>query len=244
MAGTTVDDGDAVIRAFRQAMFDSGFEAHSDELRHAERIVIETMGQSKITVFRRIFDGAEWAAQFANTRFEVAYRSIIDSGGVRPMEHAEDLFGELRDLGVKVCLTTGFSAVTRQAIVDSLRWNDRIDLALSPDDVGRGRPFPDMILTAVVRLGIDDVREVAVAGDTISDLLSGSRSGARIVAGVLTGTHGRETLASAPHTHLLDSIGGLLTVVKATYPQRFADLSSVAISGLSGVHRRPVDSAI
>ncbi len=241
MAGTTVDDGDAVVRAFRQAMFDVGFESRSDELRRAERIVIDTMGQSKIVVFRKVFDGAEWVAQLANTRFEVAYQSIIGCGGVRPMDHAEDLFDKLRDLGVKVCLTTGFSAVTRQAIVDSLNWNDRIDLALSPDDVGRGRPYPDMILTAVMRLGVDDVRQVAVAGDTVSDLLSGRRSGARIVAGVLTGAHDRQTLTSAPHTHVLDSIWDLLPIVAATHPEGFADLSPVAISSSSGVHRGAMD---
>ena len=48
-----------------------------------------------------------------------------------------------------------------------------------------------MILTAILRLEIDDVREVVVAGDTTADLVAGSRAGASIVAGVLTGAHGR-----------------------------------------------------
>ena len=63
-----------------------------------------------------------------------------------------------------------------------------------------------MILTAVLRLRIDDVAEVAVAGDTTSDLIAGMRSGASIVAGVLTGAHSAEELAEAPHTHLLGSV--------------------------------------
>jgi len=66
-----------------------------------------------------------------------------------------------------------------------------------------------MILTAVLRLRIDDVAEVAVVGDTSSDLVAGSRSGASIVAGVLTGAHSRKELAAAPHTHLLDSVADL-----------------------------------
>jgi len=57
------------------------------------------------------------------------------------------------------------------------------------------------------------VAEVAVAGDTTSDLLAGSRSGASIVAGVLTGAHTRSELAAAPHTHLLASIADLPALV-------------------------------
>jgi phosphoglycolate phosphatase len=67
----------------------------------------------------------------------------------------------------------------------------------------------------VLRLGVDDVREVAVAGDTASDLWSGWRAGAGVVAGVLTGAHDRATLAEAPHTHLLDSVADLPGVVAA-----------------------------
>ena len=43
-------------------------------------------------------------------------------------------------------------------------------------------------------------------GDTTSDLVAGTRSGALVVAGVLTGAHSAEELAEAPHTHLLASV--------------------------------------
>ena len=82
-------------------------------------------------------------------------------------------------------------------------------VALSPADAGRGRPWPDMILTAVLRLRIDDVAEVAVVGDTASDLVAGTRSGASAVIGVLSGAHSRHELARAPHTHLIDSVADL-----------------------------------
>ena len=61
-------------------------------------------------------------------------------------------------------------------------------------------------LAAILALEVDDVRQVAVAGDTANDLLAGTRAGASIVAGVLTGAHDRATLAAAPHTHVLDSV--------------------------------------
>jgi len=110
-------------------------------------------------------------------------------------------------------LTTGFSAGTRDAIIERLGWGALVDLAISPADAGRGRPWPDMILTAVIRLGIGSVAAVAVAGDTTSDLLAGQRAGASIVAGVLTGAHTREQLETAPHTHILDDVTGLVDLV-------------------------------
>ena len=58
-------------------------------------------------------------------------------------------------------------------------------------------------------LGVDDVRSLAVAGDTANDLLAGWRAGAGVVAGVLTGAHGRAELEAAPHTHILDGIADL-----------------------------------
>jgi phosphoglycolate phosphatase-like HAD superfamily hydrolase len=56
---------------------------------------------------------------------------------------------------------------------------------------------------------VDDVRHIAVCGDTANDMLSGRRSGASIVAGVLTGAHDRDRLLAAGATHILPSVTAL-----------------------------------
>ena len=78
-----------------------------------------------------------------------------------------------------------------------------IDLALCPEDVPRGCPWPDLVLAAMLRLGVEDVRETAFAHGTASGVLCGRRSGAGIVAGVLTGGHTRDRLRHAGATHLI-----------------------------------------
>ena len=109
--------------------------------------------------------------------------------------------------GVKsVALTTGFSPTTRDAIIGALGWSDLIDLALSPADVGRGRPFPDLNLTALLRLGGSDVAALATVGDTAFDVLAGLAAGAGVVAGVLSGAHDRATLAAAGAPNILETI--------------------------------------
>jgi phosphonatase-like hydrolase len=170
------------------------------------------MGQSKIEVFRRIL-GAEDAAQKANAAFEEHYAASVRSGAVAPLAGAEQTLAALRAAGIKVCLATGFSQVTRDALLDALGWRPLIDLALSPADAGRGRPWPDLPLTALLRLGGGAPRELAVAGDTPSDVESGLRAGAGLVAGVLTGSGSREDLERAQAPVILDGIAGLLPLL-------------------------------
>jgi phosphonatase-like hydrolase len=207
MAGTTVRDDGAVESAFGAALRAAGTPIGA-ELEHALEQARATMGQSKIEVFRAIL-GDEARAQTANAAFEAAYDETIASSGAEPLPGAEEALHELRANGVRVCLTTGFSESTQGRLVAALGWTKLVDLTLAPNRTRRGRPYPDLVLEAVLRLRIDDVHAVAVAGDTVSDLVAGTRAGAAIVAGVLTGAHGRAQLAAAPHTHILDSIAQL-----------------------------------
>jgi phosphonatase-like hydrolase len=186
-----------------------GFDPDGSELADHLDYVRATMGQSKITVFRSVFGGDEARAQEANRRFETAFDAAVSRGEIEALPGAEAALGALRARGARICLTTGFSSSTREQLMSVLGWRDLVDLSLSPGDGVRGRPYPDLVLTALMRLEVDSVAEVAVAGDTISDLVAGAAAGAAVVAGVLTGAHDRAQLESAPHTHVLDSIADL-----------------------------------
>jgi phosphonatase-like hydrolase len=218
MAGTTVADEGAVEGAFRQAL-DAVDLADGPAIDDPEDYIRRTMGQSKIAVFTELFGGDLRRGEEANAAFESAFSRAVDRGEVTAIPGAERCLARLRLAGMQVCLTTGFSPATRDRIVSSLGWEQSIDLALSPADAGRGRPWPDMILTAVLRLQIDDVAEVAVVGDTSSDLLAGARSGASIVVGVLSGAHSRAELARAPHTHLIGSVDELPSLLLGSDPR-------------------------
>jgi phosphoglycolate phosphatase len=214
MAGTTVRDGGTVMAAFTAAIASHNLPVAA--YNEAMKYVLATMGQSKIEVFRHIL-GDEDNAQRANASFETHYAAAVSAGEVAPMPGAAELFSACRDAGIKVCLATGFSPATRDAIVAALGWGSLIDLVLSPADAGRGRPWPDLPLTALLRLGGGSVHELAVAGDTPSDVESGLRAGAGMVAGVLTGAAAREELAAVPAVTglpgsplILDSIADLL----------------------------------
>lgn len=214
MAGTTVADGGLVLRAFDAAITAAGIPAgtpeHADALRYSQ----DTMGQSKITCFRDYF-GDEDRAQLANRAFETAYNDLIDEVDITPIPGAAEAISALRGAGIKVALTTGFSRVTQDRLLAALGWREIADLALVPADAGRGRPFPDLVLTALLRLEVDAVHRVAVLGDTTSDIASGLAAGARIVAGTLTGAHDEEQLRAAGATHVVASVTEFAELVLA-----------------------------
>ncbi|SIR74963.1 phosphonatase-like hydrolase [Williamsia sterculiae] len=207
MAGTTVADDGLVFAAFDAACAAADIPAQGPDHDRAVQYVIDTMGQSKIVVFRALLDDDEDRAQAANAAFERTYDDLIDTGRAVPVDGAEIAIEKLRSAGVKVALTTGFSTDTQQRLVDFLGWQHLTDLVLAPSPGVRGRPHPDLVLTALMRLDVDDVRHVAVLGDTANDILTGRRAGAAIVAGTLTGAHDADRLRAAGATDIVDTVG-------------------------------------
>ncbi|MFG2822057.1 phosphonatase-like hydrolase [Kitasatospora sp. NPDC048365] len=208
MAGTTVADDGLVERAFDAAAGALGVEPGTPEHARMAEHVRATMGESKISVFRHLF-GEEEKAQQANLAFEAAYHELVDGGLCAALPGAAEAIERLRTAGCKTVLTTGFSRSTQDRILTALDWHGIADLTLCPAEAGRGRPYPDLALTALLRTGTDSVHEMAVVGDTGYDMLTGTRAGAAVVAGVLTGAHREERLRADGATHVLGSIAEL-----------------------------------
>ena len=173
------------------------------------------MGQSKIVVFRHLSGGDEEQAQAANKEFERCYGQLVTDGNCSPIPGAEELITSLRSRGIKTALTTGFAKDTQSAIIDALGWHDLADVVLCPGPGVRGRPYPDMPLTALMRTETASVQSMIVVGDTAVDVETGLRAGARASIGVLTGAHKADQLSAAGATHVLDSVADLLSVVDA-----------------------------
>ena len=211
MAGTTVRDDGAVEAAFTTALAAVGIAEGTPRYEEAEVVVRRTMGWSKADVFATLLEPA--AAGEATAAFAAAYEAIVAGGAVSEIPGALQVLRDLRAAGVEVCLTTGFAPTTRDALLDALGWRAEIDLALSPADVGRGRPAPDLILGAMARLGVEDPQAVAVAGDTVSDLEAGRAAGAGAVIGVLSGAHDEATLATASPTAVIADVTSLIDVL-------------------------------
>ena len=203
LAGTTVADAGLVEAAFLRATSRVAGEHADEDDREAElEIVRATMGRSKIEVFRLLTDDED-AARLANEEFERAYSELVHEHGIAEIPGAAAVIRELQDAGIDVVLTTGFSPATRDELIEALGWTGIVEHVLSPADAGRGRPAPDLPLTALLRTGAASVRSMVVVGDTASDIASG------VVVGVLTGAHDAEELELAGADAILPDITAL-----------------------------------
>ncbi|HXW05503.1 MAG TPA: phosphonatase-like hydrolase [Vicinamibacterales bacterium] len=210
LAGTTVRDGGEVVTAFTRAL-----EEHGVAVTPAELAAVR--GSSKReAILRFVRNGPD-----RQERGHLAYRSfrrhletLYSAGGVAPVPGAEQTFRELRGRGIRVALNTGFDRDITTRLLSALGWSDRIvDTVVCGDDVKEGRPAPDLIFAAMQRSGIDAPAQVANVGDTTLDLLAGWRVGVAINIGVTSGAHTRAQLEAAPHTHVVESVGDVPSVL-------------------------------
>jgi phosphoglycolate phosphatase len=209
LIGTMVSDGGMVDRAYAEAIATQGVFLGTAAYAKCMAQVHQTRGQSKAEVLQAMFPENPARAQAAQMALDRSFCDAVERVGVAAAPGAEIAMEKLARVGIRVCVISGFSRRVLNVMLDALGWWDWISLALSADDAARGFPRPDLILTAMLRLGVTDVRETAVAHDTQSGVMAGRRAGAGIVAAVLGGAHSGDRLQLAGATHLIPGVAHL-----------------------------------
>ena len=215
VVGAAAVDGSVLERAFAEAIATQGVVTGTAAYVRSMVQFDRTRGWSPAEVMHSLFPGDEIRAQAASLAFERSFRAAVDRFGALPLSGANDALDKLAAAGTKVCLLSCLSRPALSLIMERLGWWQRADMLLCADDVARGFPWPDLVLTAILRLGVGDVRDVAVATASESGVLAARRAGAGLVAGVLTGVHDAARLRRAGATHLLADIGDLPDLVAA-----------------------------
>lgn len=206
LAGTTIEDDGQVPGAFTAALAEHGIEVTPEQVNGVR-------GASKREALLRLIPAGPQQAQraeevYASFREHLARR--FTSEGVRAIPGAVAVFRSLRECGVRVALNTGFDRETTALLLSTLGWADgMVDAVVCGDDVTHGRPAPYLIFRAMEAAGANSVHRVANIGDTTLDLEAGCNAGVRWNVGVLSGAHDRQSMASAPHTHLIPSVAEL-----------------------------------
>jgi phosphonatase-like hydrolase len=222
LIGTAVADDGLVERAFAEAIATAGIVTGTSAYTRCMVQVHRHRGQSTADVMNGLFPGNQARAQAAQLVFDRAFGAAVARMGVAPVAGARKAIEQLSGAGLHVCLITGLSRRLLGLVLDAVGLRDCVDLALSADDVPRGCPSPDLVLAAMLRLGVGDVHETVVAHGAESGLLCGRRAGAGLVAGVLTGPHPAARLRGAGAHHLVTSLSDLPDLV-AMPPQARQD---------------------
>jgi phosphoglycolate phosphatase len=207
MAGTTIDEHGDVYVALARCVEETGVTTTPEAVQ-------EWMGADKVEAITALIQAGGGSASAevvaaAFSRFKELLVEFYDANPPVALEGVEDAFRELRSQGIKVALTTGFSRDVAESLLERLGWSvgdDKLlDAVVCSDDVAAGRPAPHMIHRAMELTGVQDVRAVIAAGDTVNDLAAANNAGVTAV-GVLTGKLGRDDLAAHPHHHILDGV--------------------------------------
>lgn len=218
VAGTTAKDDGLVVRAFQSAVASMGIEPGSDRFNQMTEYVIATMGVRKIDVFLHLFDGNSILAEEAHEKFVEGYLSLIATGEFEEFPGVSALFRQLRETGVGIGITTGFPREILDLIISNLGWSELIDTSVAASEVEAGRPAPDMIFRSIELFNVQSgahisPAEVAVIGDTESDMQSGVSAGATFVIGVTSGAHDIDQLKSHGATHVLSGSTSIFEVI-------------------------------
>ncbi|MFW0772678.1 phosphonatase-like hydrolase [Paenarthrobacter nitroguajacolicus] len=207
MAGTTIDEHGDVYVALARCVEETGVTTRPEAVQ-------EWMGADKVEAITALIEAGGGAATSevvaaAFKRFKELLVEFYDANPPVALDGVEDAFRDLRRRGIKVALTTGFSRDVAEPLLERLGWSvnddNLLDAVVCSDEVAAGRPAPHMIHRAMELTGVQDVRAVMAAGDTLNDLAAANNAGVTAV-GVLTGKLDREALAAHPHHHILDGV--------------------------------------
>lgn len=213
MAGTTIDEGDAVYRVLREAAQREGAQFTDEQFQ-------EWMGTEKRWAIRNLMQigGVEVTDERVEAAFDWFLTTLHETYRATPptaLPGVEEAIRELRSRGIKVALTTGFATSITDAILAGMGWTvadgdpaATVDAAISADTVAAGRPAPDMIFRAMEVTSVHDVAEVAAAGDTAVDVRA-ARSAGALSIGVLSGHLTREDFARLPQDLVVGSVADL-----------------------------------
>lgn len=168
MAGTTVQDDDAVHQALIDAM------AHFD-LPVTREDANAVMGYPKPYAISKLLEQKQKSLEMVAEIYPVFESLMIEHyqriQDLRPTYFAEECFDQLQNHDIKIGLDTGFSKAITEVIIKRLGWDHKVDAWVSSDMVEDGRPHPYMIEYLMEHTGVADNNQVAKIGDTMATFL-------------------------------------------------------------------------
>ena len=212
LMGTLICDDGVVERAYQAALRQAGIDQDNPLFDSSWRQIAELRGRPTLVVLSEVL-GDPVTAEEATWAFDDNILSSV--ADMEPIDGAPEVLQRLADEGILSAVTTSFTPEVRKAVLNKCGWDATFAEQLSARGSKRGHPAPDLLLEAILNLGVDSVAQVAIVGDSAADLEAGNRAGAGLIVGVRTGGAPAGKLEAAPHTHLIDSVADLPQVLDA-----------------------------
>lgn len=174
-AGTTVDYGCmAPVKGFVDGFASIGYHITDSTAR-------APMGLAKLDHVRAIAKVLD--ADISEDNIQSVYR-VFESKLMETIEIYCDLndyvietMAALRSRGIKIGSTTGYTAPMMKKVLPVAKEKGYSpDFCITPEEAGKGRPYPYMIWRNLMEFGISAPREAVKVGDTAADIAEGKKA--------------------------------------------------------------------
>lgn len=181
--GTTANEKDPTVihRCFVKSFGDHGVEV-------ADELIKENRGKDKKEIVSFILHQYNRSQDMVPAILESFNVFLINSlDNFVPNKDTKEIIRFLKQKNIITGLGTGFPRDVFELIVKHLGWTDiGFDYIGIAEEVGRGRPHPDMITDMLKKFRLDK-EEFLKVGDTVADILEGKNAGVKTAA-ILAGT--------------------------------------------------------
>jgi len=150
------------------------------------------------TVVRRV--SCELRAVRIGEDKEAEYRRLAETRGLTPLPGASEWLVALRRAGWKQAIASSAPRENVETMLRVLDLTQQVDAIVAAQDVTRGKPDPQVFLTAATRLGVDPSRSVVVE-DAAAGIEGARRAGMRSI-----GVNTRSPLAADVYVKSLSDL--------------------------------------
>ena len=199
--GTTVieKDPDFIVNCFKNAFSDHGISVGAD-------LIKRNRGKDKNEMIDLILKELNQPRHVAKSilisfkeHLEQNLDNFSENNGFR------ELLTYLKANKVKVGIGSGFPKEVFDKIFHYLKWETvELDYTCVAEEIGKGRPYPDMIFDMMKKLGIS-MNEFLKVGDTVADIQEGKNAGVA-TAVILSGTQNEEDLIKEKPDFIIRSL--------------------------------------
>jgi HAD superfamily hydrolase (TIGR01549 family) len=124
---------------------------------------------------------------------------------IQPFEGAHELLKDVKERGFQLVLASSGTAELVNTFMDLVGAHDLADAWTSSEDAGESKPAPDIVQSALAKIGRDSGAGAALVGDSTWDAIAAGKVGIAAIA-VLTGGFSSDELREAGAGLVYDSL--------------------------------------
>lgn len=206
--GTTVleKNNDVILSCFQKAFDDYGIVVKKETLK-------EHRGKDKNQMINEVLKSSgKNLRQQRDILGSFKRHFLNDLNQFYENKDLDSTIAHIRSKKAKIGVGTGLPRDILQTLLEHFRWERfGFDYIATAEEIGKGRPSPEMIIDMMVKLHLNNFQFLKV-GDTVADIQEGKNANV-LTAALLTGTQSEDVLRKEKPDYVIKSLSELKTIV-------------------------------